>query len=129
VLNLYLTLSKVLDYRITQPGRRLMKKIIFTSMFFSLVISLPVLAVDTKEVQEDLARPINCATAEGDIRVLKSEKAHAGKQILAGVQAIAPPSLVFHLIKHTEDDQIKVATGEYDKMIDQRIAEIEADCK
>ena len=99
-----------------------MKKIIFASMFFSLVIGLPVLAVDTKQVQEDLARPINCATAEGDIRVLKSEKAHVGKQIAAGVQAIVPVSLVYHLIKHTEDDQIKVATGEYDKMIDQRIA-------
>jgi hypothetical protein len=110
-------------------NRRLkMKYIMLTSIFFSLVISLPVLAVDTKEVQEDLARPINCPTAEGDIRVLKSEKAHVGKKIAAGVESIAPPSLVFHLIKHTEDDQIKVATGEYDKMIDKRIAEIEADC-
>jgi len=105
-----------------------MKNVTLTSMFFSLVISLPVFAVDTKEVQEDLAKPINCATAEGDIRVLKSEKAHVGKKIAAGVESIAPPSLVFHLIKHTEDDQIKVATGEYDKMIDKRIAEIEADC-
>lgn len=105
-----------------------MKYIMFTSIFFSLVISLSVLAVDTKQVQKSLDKPINCATAEGDIRVLKSEKAHVGKKIAAGVESIAPPSLVFHLIKHTEDDQIKVATGDYDKMIDHRIAEIEADC-
>ena len=130
VLNLYLTLFKVLDHRITQPARRIMKTFILSITLLLIAIGCPSFAKDdTKQIQEDLAKPINCATAEGDIRVLKSEKAHVGKQIAAGVKAIVPVSLVFHLIKHTEDDQIKVATGEYDKMIDQRIAEIEADCK
>lgn len=72
--------------------------------------------------------PINCATAEGDIRLLKHEKAHVAEQIAEGVTAIFPAGLVLGILTGTEGTKIKVATGEYNKMIDERIAEIKSEC-
>jgi hypothetical protein len=71
---------------------------------------------------------VNCATAEGDIRVLQSEKSHVAQQIAMGVTAIYPASALVGLVTGTEGTKLKVATGEYNKMIDQKIAEIKATC-
>ena len=71
---------------------------------------------------------VNCATADGDIRVLKGEKAHVAEQIAMGVTAIYPASLVIGLLTGTEGTKIQVATGEYNKKIDAKIAEIQTTC-
>jgi hypothetical protein len=80
--------------------------------------------------QEEAAEkmPVNCATAEGDLRVLKGEKAHVGEQIAMGVTAIVPASLVIGILTGTEVEKLKVASGEYNKQIDAKIAEIQAQC-
>lgn len=75
-----------------------------------------------------MKKPINCATAEGDIRTLKSEKTHASEQLAAGVSAIAPVGLVVNTAMGSEGAQAKVATGDYNKMLDQKIAEIKKTC-
>ena len=82
----------------------------------------------SKEAKQELARPVNCATAEGDLRVLEKEKAHAGNQALAGVSSIAPIGLVTGIITGTQRDKMKVATGEYNKQIEAKIAEIKRTC-
>jgi F420-dependent methylenetetrahydromethanopterin dehydrogenase len=82
----------------------------------------------TKQDQASLAQPINCATATGDIRVLQSEKAHVTKEIAAGVSSIVPISLVVNTAKGTEKANFQVGTGEYNKMIDKKIADIKAQC-
>jgi len=51
-----------------------------------------------------------------------------GKQIGAGVGAIVPISLVVNLASNTEGTEFKVASGEYGKMIDERISEIKKTC-
>ena len=71
---------------------------------------------------------VNCATADGDIRVLQSEKSHVAQQIALGVTAIYPASAIVGLLTGTEGTKLQVATGEYNKMIDQKIAEIKATC-
>jgi len=45
-------------------------------------------------------------------------------QAAAGVKVILPISLVAHVASGTEGDEAKVASGEYNKMIDKKIAEI-----
>jgi hypothetical protein len=80
---------------------------------------------ETKVIKSE---QVNCATAEGDIRVLKSEKSHVAQQIAMGVTAIYPASALVGLVTGTEGTKLKVATGEYNKMIDQKIAEIKATC-
>jgi hypothetical protein len=71
---------------------------------------------------------INCATAEGDIRMLQSEKAHVAQQVAMGITAIAPAGLVMGVLMGTEQTKLQVATGDYNNMIDQRIAEIKMTC-
>ena len=82
----------------------------------------------TKQEKQELAKPIDCRTAEGDIRVLQSEKAHVAQEIANGVTAIFPAGAVIGIISGTESDKIKVASGDYNKMIDQKIAEIKQKC-
>ena len=72
--------------------------------------------------------PINCFTAEGDIRVLQSEKANVAQQMAAGVAAIVPTSIVVGLLTGTEGTKAQVESGEYNRKIDARIAEIKATC-
>ncbi len=81
-----------------------------------------------KRVEREMQRPINCATAEGDIRMLRQEKAHVEQQILMGVTAIAPAGFVISTLTLQEPTKIRVATGEYNRMIDRRIREIEETC-
>jgi len=72
--------------------------------------------------------PVNCATAEGDIRVLRGEKAHVAERVAQGVTAIYPAGLVVGLLTGTEGTKIRVATGEYNKKLDAKIAEIQSTC-
>ena len=81
-----------------------------------------------KEGERLAHQRINCATAEGDIRALQHEKAHAKEQIAAGVESISPAGAVVGLISGSEGENLKVASGKYNKMIDERIAAIKQEC-
>jgi hypothetical protein len=102
-----------------------MKKLIALAIIAMLV---PACAMQYKKTEQEMKQPINCATAEGDLRALESEKANVAQKIAAGVTSIVPASLVVGLITGTEGAKMNVATGEYNKMIDQRIAEIKQKC-
>jgi len=82
----------------------------------------------SKQAKQDLAKPVNCATAEGDIRALNSEKTHVAGEIAAGISSIVPIGLVANTVTGNEGTNIKVATGDYNKMIDKKIAEIKQQC-
>ena len=81
-----------------------------------------------KEEKAAEQMPVNCATAPGDLRVLKSEKANVAEQIALGVTAIYPAGLVIGLLTGTEGTKLQVATGEYNKQLDAKIAEIQSAC-
>jgi hypothetical protein len=87
-------------------------------------------AAQFQEQEQALQQPIriNCATAEGDIRMLQNEKAHVVQQIAMGVGAIAPAGMVMGVLMGTEQTKMQVATGDYNSMIDQRIADIKMTC-
>ena len=82
----------------------------------------------SKTAKEDLAQPVNCATAKGDIRVLEHEKAHVAEEVANGVTAVAPAGAVLGIVTGTEGDKLRVATGEYNRKIDRKIAEIKGAC-
>lgn len=82
----------------------------------------------SKETKQDLAKPIDCSTAEGDIRVLISEKENVGREIAAGVSSIVPIGLVLNTVTGNEKTNVQVATGEYNTMIDKKIGEIKQEC-
>lgn len=83
---------------------------------------------DVQKVQAELSAPINCATAEGDIRMLQGEKASVAERIASGVTSIVPASAVVGVVSGQEGAKIEIATGDYNRMIDERIGEIRAQC-
>jgi hypothetical protein len=87
-------------------------------------------ALQQRSVGQQLAHPapINCATAAGDLRLLQSEKANVVQQIAEGATSIAPAGIVIGELTGTEGTKVQVATGEYNQMIDQRIAQIRQTC-
>jgi len=81
-----------------------------------------------REAAAAQAMPINCATAPGDLRVLTSEKASTASRIANGYSMISPMGLIKGLVTGTEGTKYQVATGEYNRALDSKIAEIRAAC-
>jgi hypothetical protein len=84
------------------------------------------------EFKEDEANaksmPVNCATADGDLRMLRNEKAHVVEQIAMGATAIYPASAVVGVLTGVEGTKLQVASGEYNQTLDAKIAEIQRVC-
>ncbi len=71
---------------------------------------------------------INCATAEGDLRAIASEKKHAQDQQLESVAAITPAGALLGLVTGTENKRLQMLSGDYVKELDQRAADIKTTC-
>jgi hypothetical protein len=111
-------------------GEFTMRKMYIFVVLMCVVLLLPACATfKQKKVLKDMKQPINCTTADGDIRVLQSEKAHVAQQIVEGVTALFPAGAVLGIITGTEGTKLRVAVGEYDRAIDKRLAEIKEECK
>jgi hypothetical protein len=102
-----------------------MKKNALVILLIFLVASC---APITKQAKEDIKAPVNCATAEEDIKTLDKEKARLLKEIINGVTAITPFGAVIGIITLTEKEKLEVGTGAYNRKIDRKIAEIEREC-
>ena len=83
---------------------------------------------NVKQVDQQVAAPVNCATAEGDLRALQSEKISTAKAIADGVTAITPIGLVAGTATGTEKTKLQIASGQYNDMIDQKIVQIKTTC-
>ena len=96
----------------------------------ALSLAISACATEQRKVEKELKHPpaVNCATAQGDIRALQHEKANVAERIGEGVTTIAPTGIVVGVLSGTEGTKFEVATGQYNKMIDQRIAEIKNTC-
>ena len=79
-------------------------------MAMVLLVCMLVMNVGCSQKYEDaevmMKQPINCATAEGDIRMLMHEKAHVEDQILQGVSAFSPAGLVVGVATGTDEREI-----------------------
>jgi hypothetical protein len=86
-------------------------------------------AIESKKTAEKIqTMPINCATADGELRVLDSEKKTTMQRIGAGVASVVPIGLVVGLVTTTAGTKYRIATGQYNTMIDNKIAEIKQTC-
>ena len=81
-----------------------------------------------KQGEKDVLKPVNCATAQEDIKVLESEKVRIDQEVAAGATAILPIGAVLNVVQRKERQQWKVGFGEYNRMIDKKIAEIKQQC-
>jgi len=82
-----------------------------------------------KKTEENVKEmPVNCDTAEGDLRELQNEKATVAQQIAMGVTSVVPVGLVVGLIRGTAGTKYRVAVGDYNKALDAKMTEIKTTC-
>jgi len=81
-----------------------------------------------KQVQTSLDKSIDCSTAPADIQTLTSEKARTSQEIEDGASSIIPIGAVAHLFGGSEKESYEIGTGEYNKKLDAKIAEIKKQC-
>ena len=78
----------------------------------------------SKEAKAKLAKPVNCETAKKDMAILEKEKASVARQAAAGVTSILPVGAALALVTGDTKARAKVATGAYNRQIDEKTAEI-----
>ena len=83
-----------------------------------------------EQVEEDIKESpsFNCASAKNDLEVLEDEKISLIGQIASGVTMVTPVGLVVGILTGTIDTKFRVTTGEYNEMLDKRIAQIKRTC-
>ena len=67
---------------------------------------------------------VDCATAEADLRVLRSEQSHAMEQAMGGGTTMVPSGLV----TEPEFSTSPIGAGEYSDYLGDRISQIEQAC-
>ncbi|WP_170760369.1 hypothetical protein [Ruegeria lacuscaerulensis] len=77
---------------------------------------------------ENKRHPVNCATAEGDLRAIAAEKKHAQDQQVESVISIMPAGALLGLVTGTEHKRLEMLSGDYVKELDERAAEIKSKC-
>ena len=82
----------------------------------------------SNQAKQDLAASVNCATAREDIRTLENEKASVAKMAKEGVTSVVPVGAALSILTMTEKEKLEVASGVYNKKIDEKIAEIKREC-
>jgi PBP1b-binding outer membrane lipoprotein LpoB len=106
-----------------------MKLITSVVFLMALVVGCSTQAPAPKDqVQANLAKPIDCTTAAADVKALTSEKARTSQEIEDGASSIIPIGAVAHMFGGSEKDSLEIGTGEYNKKLDAKIAEIQAQC-
>jgi hypothetical protein len=95
------------------------------------IVLASVLAVATGVAWADTEQkvhPVNCATAEGDLRAIAAEKKHAQDQQVESVAALTPAGALLGLVTGTENKRLSMLSGDYVKALDERAAEIKSKC-
>lgn len=89
-------------------------------------IALLATACASRSGDESMAQPapINCATAEADLRVLRSEQSHAMQQAMGGGTTMVPSGLV----TEPEFSANPIGAGQYSDYLNNRISQIQQAC-
>jgi len=97
-------------------------------ILLSLVISGCVF--HREQVEEDIqsSPAVNCSSASNDLKILEDEKVGLVGQIASGATMVTPAGLVIGILTGTIDTKFRVAVGEYNNMLDERIAKIKSTC-
>ncbi len=103
----------------------------------SLLVGLALLsgcgAPISEEARQMKAKPIDCADAKQDIAALRSERASVLRRVGAGARFIIPVAAVVNIFKEGSgsgavEEHRRIASGDYNKAIDAKIAEIKSTC-
>ncbi|MBN8549418.1 MAG: hypothetical protein J0M12_08900 [Deltaproteobacteria bacterium] len=87
----------------------------------------PLPSITAKE-QATLDAKVNCATAPEDIKTLEGERASVAERMADGVRSIFPIAAVAGMLTGDYSERVEVASGEYNRDIETKIAEIKSIC-
>ena len=82
----------------------------------------PVLDVEISAIVPD------CNRAVAQIALLDQEKADTNERIASGIKTIVPVSAVVHLFRGELNREARIASGEYNQLLDSKIGEIKSAC-
>lgn len=82
-----------------------------------------------QKVEDSYSKPINCSTAQADIQWLQSNKVDKTTEAVEGAKFALPTTILMGAITGTGGAQYEVGTGEFNRKIDERIADIREQCK
>ena len=68
----------------------------------------------------------NCGNVSHQIKMLEEEKAKNDNRLIAGVQSVAPALAAFNLVRGTYGRNVMIATGEWAKAIDIKLAQLQS---
>ncbi len=82
----------------------------------------------SEKARIDLDRPVDCNTANQNIKTLEEERASVAKQILSGVRSLMPIAAVAGILMGDYTDRVHVATGIYNADIEAKVKQIKSTC-
>jgi len=80
------------------------------------------------EAKAAITGEVDCSTAEQDLAVLEAERASVGKRIVSGVRSVMPVSAVVGILSGDYINRVSVATGVYNRDIEQKEQQISEQC-
>ncbi|NOD87231.1 MULTISPECIES: hypothetical protein [unclassified Ruegeria] len=102
------------------------KPVLQGSIFALAVAGFP--SGDASAATDAERHPVNCATAEGDLRAIEAEKKHAEDKQLESVASLTPAGALLGLVTGTEHKHLQMLSGDYVKALSDRAAEIKETC-
>jgi hypothetical protein len=78
--------------------------------------------------KQQLAKPVDCSTADKDLALLEAEKVSVAQQVAAGVRTVLPVAAVAAILQHDLKDRARVAVGEYNREIEEKMFQIRQQC-
>jgi hypothetical protein len=82
-----------------------------------------------QKIEESLEQPINCATARQYIKTLQGQKVSKGEEAAVGMSYALPTTVFIGALTGAGGAQYEVGTGEFNRKIDERIADVRVQCK
>tara|TARA_R110002167_G_scaffold84860_1_gene230437 strand:+ start:71 stop:433 length:363 start_codon:yes stop_codon:yes gene_type:complete len=81
-----------------------------------------------EQVQGHLNKAVDCAEAHLDIATLELQKTTTREKLVNGVASVLPTSILLNVILGEYGSRAAIATGAFDRTVDNKINVIESDC-
>lgn len=75
-----------------------------------------------------LSQPLDCANAHQQVAQLESQYVSGSSRVLNGIATVLPTSALINLISGEYVSRVKLASGEFNQKITDRVAEINQYC-
>lgn len=103
---------------------------VIPAVLFSVAASLAWAEDAAGPADADTSAPVECSTAKDDVSTLEHEKEKTSDKAVKGILAFTPIGLVANAATGGDkmDKDQKLSAEDYNKIIDERIAQIKAAC-